>query len=98
MTLEEDILKEIKPTPEECEEILAKATSAEDAVKRLTVAALQHGGKDNVTSICLFVGNEKGGKKSLSLDKLKRNRILSIFGMAASAIMIAVSVLLLLKK
>ena len=82
----------------EIEEILMKAANAEDAVKRLTVAALHNGGKDNVTSICLFVGNEKGGKKSLSLDKLKRNRILSIFGMAASAIMIAASVLLMLRK
>lgn len=47
------------------EKILSGAVNAEDAVKQLTIAALDNGGRDNVTSICLFIGStgsEKGGK------------------------------------
>ena len=81
----------------EIEKILSTATSAEDAAKQLTIAALHNGGKDNVTSICLFVGSGKGGKNTLSLDKLKKKRTFSICGMILSGILIASSLFLLFR-
>ena len=82
----------------EIQEILSKAESAEDAVKKLTIAALHNGGKDNVTTICLFVGAEKGGSKGTSLAKLKKTRLMSICGMALSGIMIISALLMMLIK
>lgn len=55
----------------EIEEILSGAANAEEAVKQLTIAALDQGGRDNVTSICLFVGgagNEKEGRQGIHGD------------------------------
>ncbi len=81
----------------EIEAILARAANAEEAVKQLTIAALHNGGKDNVTSICLFVGNEKNVKGSLSLDSLKRKQAISIGGLVLSGIMLASGLFLLLR-
>ena len=79
----------------EIREILAKAGTAEEAVKQLTIAALRNGGKDNVTSICLYIGNEKGSNKGTSLKGFKRNRLLAACGLAASCIMIVSSLIML---
>ncbi len=79
----------------EIKEILAKAGTAEEAVKQLTIAALRNGGKDNVTSICLYIGNEKGSNKGTSLKGLKRNRLLAACGLAASCIMIVSALIML---
>ena len=81
----------------EIEAILSKATNAEDAVKQLTIAALHNGGKDNVTSICLFIGNDKNAKSSLSLDSLKKKQAISIGGLVLSGIMLASGLFLLLR-
>ena len=78
----------------EIHDILSKAGNAEEAVKNLTIAALHHGGKDNVTSICLFVGSDRSGGRSVSMDSLKKKRGLAIGGMLLSGIMVAVSLLM----
>ena len=82
----------------EIERILGSAVNAEDAAKQLTIAALHNGGKDNVTSICLFVGNDKSGRSTLSLDKLKKKRTISICGMVLSGIAIASGLFLLIRN
>ena len=81
----------------EIEKILSSASSAEEAAKQLTIAALHNGGKDNVTSICLFVGSGKGGKSTMSLDKMKKKRTFSICGMILSGMLIASSLFLLFR-
>ena len=81
----------------EIEAILSKAANAEDAVKQLTIAALHNGGKDNVTSICLFIGNEKNAKGSMSMDSLKKKQMISIGGLVLSGIMLASGLFLLLR-
>ena len=79
------------------EKILASAANAEDAVKQLTIAALQNGGKDNVTSICLFAEYNKKRESTLSPEKLKKKRTISICGMMLSGIIVAASLFLLFR-
>ena len=81
----------------EIEKILASAVNAEDAVKQLTIAALQNGGKDNVTSICLFVGNDRQGENVPSIEKLKKKKTISICGMVLSGIIVVASLFLLFR-
>ncbi len=80
----------------EITEILSRAGNAEEAVKQLTVAALRNGGKDNVTTICLFVGDGKGGKMGIT-DKLKLNLKLSIAGIAVSGALVLFSLAMIIK-
>lgn len=77
------------------EQILARAETAESAAKQLTAEALHNGGRDNVTSICLFVGDGQDSE-ALPMDRLKRNRAISAGGMVLSGILIGISLFLLL--
>jgi len=78
----------------EIEAILGKAKTAEEAVKQLTLAALKNGGRDNVTTICLFVRREKEEKSSVS--KLKLKMYAAIAGMVIGAGMMLTSIALML--
>lgn len=80
----------------EITEILSQAKNAEEAVKQLTIAALRNGGKDNVTTICLFIGNEKSAGSGM-VNKLKRNMKLSIGGMVLSGAMILFSLAMIIR-
>ena len=80
------------------EKILTDSINAEDAVRQLTVEALNNGGKDNVTSICLFIGDRNSRKSTFSMKELKRKRNLSVFGIVLSGMIIASALFLLLRN
>lgn len=78
----------------EISQILSQTGNAEEAVKQLTIAALRNGGRDNVTTICLFIGNEKAAANGIISNfkqNLKLNLKLSVVGMALSGAMILFS-------
>ena len=84
----------------EITQILSQAKNAEEAAKQLTIAALRNGGKDNVTTICLFVGNGKGAGEGI-INKLKNdlklNLKLSVAGMAISGGMVLFSLAMIIR-
>jgi len=78
----------------EIAQILGQAKTPEEAVQQLTAAALHHGGKDNVTTICLFVSAEKNKDNLLKKTRLIKN--LSLGGMIASGALILAGVIMML--
>ncbi len=78
----------------ELSQILTRAASAEDAVKHCVSSALQHGGKDNVTCIALFL--KSGDSKMKRGTKNKLALWLSALGALAGAGLIALSLMQIL--
>ena len=79
---------------QEIGQILTRAASAEEAVRRCVSTALQHGGRDNVTCIALFL--KPGDAKMKRSSKNKLTLWLSGLAALAGAALIAVSLLQIL--